>query len=85
MSRNELTTDLPYQRVLETLTKRELFAAMAPADEIDPGDLDIQGAAAELGITSAEWVYPESYFAFIARRRAKWADALLKALEARSE
>ena len=67
MSRNELTTDLPYQRVLETLTKRELFAAMA-----------MQGML-------TNYNGKEYFHHTLAKEAMMYADALLRALEARSE
>lgn len=65
------------------LTKRELFAGMAPASEVDPGDISVNDAAREMQIPLEEYAKDAyaNYCRLLARRRVQWADAMIAELQ----
>lgn len=68
------------------LSKLELFAAMAPAKEIEEmTPADRIGCAALLGVPSDKYNGPRDYPAVLARVRFIWAEAMLAESERRAK
>lgn len=66
------------------LSKLELFAALAPAKEIEEmTPADRIGCAALLGVPSDKYNGPRDYPAVLARIRFMWAEAMLAESERR--
>lgn len=64
------------------LTKREIFAMMAPREVLDQGDGSIKWAAEKLGVSVKEYSSnPLGFHELVARDAVRWADALAAELE----
>ena len=74
----------PEEPAIKGLTKRELFAAMAPADEIERIRPDTVGETAIYVGRPGDLFRTRNTIEAIAKARVEWADALLAALHEES-